>query len=123
MGVLHVAVIFEKVVLVATGSGIGPCISLIAGREMSCRILWSTPRPFETYNTRVVDAVRKADPDALIIDTKQQGRPDLVSLTHELYQQSGAEAIFVISNPTVTRKIVYGLESRGLPIFAPIFDS
>jgi hypothetical protein len=31
--------------------------------------------------------------------------------------------VFVLSNERVTRKVVYGLESRGVPAFGPIWDS
>lgn len=123
LGVLHVAPIFRKMVLVATGSGIGPIMSLLCKRDISCRILWSTPDPEITYKTAVIEHVRRADPEAIIINTTVAGRPDLVRQTYELYMASGAEACFIISNPKVTRRVVYALESRGVPIFAPIFDS
>jgi hypothetical protein len=123
MGVLHVAPIFKKMVLVATGSGIGPIMSLLNSRDVSCRILWSTPDPETTYQSGVIETVRRADPEAIIINTSVSGRPDLVRQTYELYLSSQAEVCFVISNPKVTRRVVYALESRGVPIFAPIFDS
>lgn len=123
MGVLHVAPIFKKVVLVATGSGIGPIMSLLCKKDVCSRILWSTPDPEVTYSREVVEIVRRADPEAIIINTTLSGRPDLVTRTYELYIASGAEAVFIISNPKVTRRVVYGLETRGVPIFAPIFDS
>lgn len=47
----------------------------------------------------------------------------MVKLTHRLYKEYNAEAVAVISNPKVTYKIIYGLTSRGVPAFAPIFDS
>ncbi|KIW36663.1 uncharacterized protein PV06_11081 [Exophiala oligosperma] len=123
IGVLHMASIFNKVVLVATGSGIGPLLSLTNHRHPACRIIWSTPDPIATYSTSIVTKVREADPDAMIINTTESGRPDLVRHIHRLYSTSGSEAIFLVSNPQTTRKVVYELESRGLPIFAPIFDS
>ena len=123
IGVLHVAQIFQKVILVATGSGIGPVLSYLSKRDINCRILWSTPDPGATYSASVIRNVRDADPDAVIINTTVAGRPDLVRHTYQLYAATGAEAVFVISNPRVTRRLVYALESRGVPIFAPIFDS
>ena len=123
-GVLHIAPIFKSMVLVATGSGIGPILALLVGRCIKCRILWSTKDPLKTYRQRIVDDVLRADPEAIIINTSGgRARPDLVQGAHDLYKDSNAEAIFVISNPLVTRKVVLGLESRGLPAFAPIFDS
>ena len=122
-GVLHLAPIFKKLVLVATGSGIGPILGLLHARNLNARIIWSTPDPFQTYSSSIVEQIQQADPEALIINTSKSGRPDLVQEAYKLYRSSEAEAVFVISNPKVTRKVVYGLESRGIPAFAPIFDS
>ena len=112
-------------VLVATGSGIGPVLSLLqAKRKLGfIRLLWSTKDPIKTYGQRVMDNVMAADPNAVIINTSVDRRPNLLELAHGMYVDSQAEAVFVISNPRVTRKTVYGLESRGVPTFAPIFDS
>jgi len=40
---------------------------------------------------------------------------------YDLYLKSGAEAVFVISNPKLTRKVVYGMESRGVPGVSSLF--
>jgi hypothetical protein len=122
-GVLHVAKIFRKLILVATGSGIGPILSLLHARDLNCRILWSTPDPELTYKKGIINHVRRGDPDAIIINTTVSGRPNLVQQAYDLYKDYDAEAVFIISNPRVTRKFVYALESRGVPTFAPIFDS
>lgn len=122
-GVLRMAEVFKRVVLVTTGSGIGPCLSMLVSHPMPCRILWSTPNPLQTYGESIIEGVAKADPDALIINTRASGRPDMVALTYHLFLESKAEAVFVISNPVLTRKVVYGMESRGIPAYGPIWDS
>jgi hypothetical protein len=35
----------------------------------------------------------------------------------------GCEGVVVISNQRVTKKVVYGLESRGVAAYGAIFDS
>jgi len=70
-----------------------------------------------------MNAVLKADPDAIVWNTRTLGRPDMVALTYQLVQQSNAEAVFIISNPKVTKKVVYGMETRGIPAYGAIFDS
>jgi hypothetical protein len=122
-GVLHIAPIFKSMVVVATGSGIGPVLSLLYARGITCRILWSTKDPETTYQRNIIDHVMLADPNAVILNTTSGGRPDLIQEAYKMYVTSGAEAVFIISNPRVTRKAVYALESRGVPTFAPIFDS
>ncbi|KAL8662792.1 MAG: hypothetical protein Q9202_004393 [Teloschistes flavicans] len=122
-GILRMAIVFRRIVLVATGSGIGPCLSMLVSHPMPCRLLWSTPNPEQTYGENIMEAVCKADPDAMIINTRASGRPDIVALTYHLYVQSNAEAVFCISNNNLTRKVVYGMESRGIPAYGPIWDS
>ena len=123
-GAIRVATLFQPVVVVATGSGIAPCLSLFTGAPQTrCHVLWSAPRPLETFGQPVLDMVLKKDADATIIDTRKLGRPDLVREAYQIYSAVGAEAVIVISNAAVTRKVVYGLESRGVPAFAPVFDS
>ncbi|KAK1967384.1 tat pathway signal sequence [Colletotrichum sublineola] len=152
-GVLRVAGLFEPCIVVATGSGIGPCLSLFVQKpDHPVRIVWSTQRPVETYGQSVIDALYRADPEAVIIDTRKTGRPDLVAITYRIWEASRrrsrpalglaqgeggdaaaaaargkktgpCEAVVIISNQKVTRKVVYGLESRGIPAYGAIFDS
>jgi hypothetical protein len=91
--------------------------------QTRCRVIWSTPNPMATYGESIVNAVKDVDPRALIWDTRKEGRPDLVRMAYEMYVAEQAEAVFVISNPKLTRKVVYGMESRGIPAFGPVWDS
>ena len=122
-GALYMAQMFRRVLLVATGSGIAPILGLISIKNIEYRILWSTPDPATVFSPNIIDLVKTADPNALIWDTKKMGRPRLVEEAYQLYLSSGAESVWIISNASVTKKFVYGLESRGVPTFAPIFDS
>ena len=150
-GVLRVAGMFEPVLIIATGSGIAPCMSLFVQKpDHPVRIIWSTPDPEKTYGQAVIDTIYKADPHALIIDTKKTGRPDLVRIAYRVWESSKwegrreftlgrsssfresgdrrkplgqCEAAVIISNARVTRKVVYGLESRGVRAYGAIFDS
>ncbi|KAF5356578.1 hypothetical protein D9758_008246 [Tetrapyrgos nigripes] len=122
-GLLFTSKLFKRIVVVATGSGIGPCLSLLYADVTPRRVLWSTPNPSTTFGDKIVEAVTKADPNALIWNTRPQGRPDMIKLTWQLVQESNAEAVFIISNPKITRKVVYGMESRGIAAYGAIFDS
>lgn len=124
-GVMGLSLIFKRVVVVTTGSGIGPCLSILASpvRKTQCRVLWSSPSPQAIFGDEIVTCVRRVDPLARIVDTKVEGRPNMVLLAYQLYVESGAEAVFVISNPSLTKKIIYGMESRGVPAFGPVWDS
>ncbi|TAQ86381.1 hypothetical protein B7494_g5305 [Chlorociboria aeruginascens] len=122
-GLLYTSRLFKCIVVVATGSGIGPCLSLIVADITPRRILWSTRDPETTYGPGIVDAVKKSDPNAVIWNTSKKGYPDIVQETYKLVFESSAEAVFVISNPKVTEKVVFGMQTREIPAYGAIFDS
>ncbi|KAL1879834.1 hypothetical protein Daus18300_001672 [Diaporthe australafricana] len=122
-GVLRMAPLFNKIVLVATGSGIGPCLPVIMAKKVPCRIFWSTPAPEKTFGKKIIDAIYETDPEAVIWNTREQGRPNMALEAYKLYRASDAECVCIISNGPVTSKLVYDLESRGVPAFGPIWDS
>ncbi|KAF4957600.1 hypothetical protein FSARC_11239 [Fusarium sarcochroum] len=122
-GVLAIAPLFKKIVLVATGSGIGPCMPVIMERRVPCHVVWSTKNPLATYGQEILDTIIACDSQAIIWDTDDKGRPDLTKLAYQAYKESGAECVCIISNRATTAKLVYQLESRGIPAFGPILDS
>jgi len=123
-GVLCMAKLFRKVVIVTTGSGIGPCLGVMQDiPSTSVRVIWSTPTPYNTYGPNIINSIKAVDDEAIIWDTKMLGRPNLVQMAWELYLKTGAEAVFVISNPSLTKRLVYAMESRGVPAFGPVWDS
>jgi hypothetical protein len=124
-GVLRISTMFSPVIIVATGSGIGPCLGLFNGfPNLPCRVLWSAKTPEQTYGKDIVNAVRQADQNAVIIDTNSTAvRPDMLDEAKKMYRKSNAEAIVVISNPKLTHEVVHGLECEGIPAFGPIWDS
>lgn len=122
-GVLRIAPLFKAIVLVATGSGIGPCLPVIYARAVPTRIFWSTPNPQDNFGEEIIQAIMDADEAAVIHNTKTMGRPDMVAITYKLLKESRAEAVCVISNKKLTQMIVYAMESRGIPAFGAIFDS
>ena len=71
----------------------------------------------------ILRSVMRADREAIIVDTKETGHPDLPALTWAVMEQVAAEAVIVISNPKVTKMVVFELERRGVAAFGAIFDS
>ncbi|RDW63016.1 integral membrane protein TmpA [Aspergillus mulundensis] len=116
--------VYKRVVVVTTGSGIGPCLSFLGDENRpSLRVIWQTRAPKRTYGKEVLNLVGRMDPNPVIIDTNSSGRLDMVPLIRQIAREHDAEAICVISNPFVTKKVVYELESMGIPAYGPIFDS
>lgn len=124
-GVLSLSCLYARVVILTTGSGIGPSLSSLLDRphHQAARLVWSTRSPRATYGADVLALVEKADPDALVLDTDEMGRPDLLQVAYAMYVETRAEAVFVLSNEKVTRMVVGGLEERGVPAYGPIWDS
>ncbi|KAJ4250659.1 hypothetical protein NW762_011918 [Fusarium torreyae] len=122
-GVMRIATLFNRLVVIATGSGIGPLLGHIVQQSCPTQLIWSTPRPEETFGKELVSQVRTAVPDSIIWDTKAQGRPDLVRMGYNLAKSFDAEAVIIIANEKITKKVVYGLETRGIPAYGAIWDS
>lgn len=122
-GMARVGLLFSRVLYVATGSGIGPCLPHFLAKEVPSHLFWSTRTPADTFGENFVNEILEAVPDAVIHDTVKLGKPDMVERTYALWKHFNCEAVVVISNQKLTRKIVYGMESRGIPAFGAIWDS
>ncbi|KAK1472425.1 AMP-binding enzyme [Colletotrichum cuscutae] len=122
-GVMRIATCFNRVVVIATGSGIGPLLGHIQQPSCATQLIWSTPKPEQTFGKPLLDAIKKKIPNAVIHDTKISGRPDLVKMGYNLVQSFNAEAVIIIANEKITKKVVYGLETRGVPAYGAIWDS
>lgn len=123
VGVANVRKLFTKVVIVATGSGIGPVLGHLLDDSVPARLVWVTRNPRQTYGDAFVDEIEAAQPDATVWDTGALGKPDVLQLAYAAYIQSGAEAVICVANRTVTWQVVHGLERCGIPAFGPIWDS
>jgi hypothetical protein len=121
----HIVVkkLFKKVVIVATGSGIAPALGHLLAAQAPTQLVWSTRDAATTYGAGLVGEILTAQPDAIIWNTDDLGRPDTLRLAYQAYITSGAEAVICISNKKLTWDVVHGLEQRGIPAFGPIWDS
>lgn len=122
-GVANIEVLFTKVVYVATGSGIGPCLPHLLAAQVPSRLVWATRDPRTTYGDALVDEILAAQPQAVVWDTSRDGKPDMVALAYAAYRDFGAEAVICISNKKLTWQVVHGLERRGIPAYGAIWDS
>ncbi len=122
-GVANIEVLFKRVVYVATGSGIGPCLPHLLANEVPSCLVWSTRNPRKTYGDELVDEILESSPDAVVWDTSAQGKPDLVKLALEAYHRFDAEAVICIANQPLTQKVVYEMECMGIPAYGAIWDS
>ncbi|WP_207893775.1 hypothetical protein [Tenacibaculum sp. M341] len=122
-GVGNVDKLFNKVIWVATGSGIGPCLPHLLLNETPSVLIWSTRSPEKTYGEDLVNEIKKVQPNAIIWNTDEKGKPDLVKLTYKVCKEFNAEAIICISNQSLTQKVVHNMEYLGIPAYGAIWDS
>lgn len=122
-GVARIEELFTKVVYVGTGSGIGPIMPHLFKGLVPNRLIWSTRAPRKTYGDQLVDEIEAHTENPVIWDTDAKGKPDLSALALRAVRESGAEAVIVISNQRLTRKVVYDMESQGIPAYGAIWDS
>lgn len=122
-GVMRIATLFKRIVLVGTGSGIGPLLGHIQQNPADMQLIWSTPNPEKTFGEDMCNTIRRRVPGAIIHDTKILGRPDLVKMAYNAAKAMDAEAVIIIANEKITKKVVYGLETRGINAFGAIWDS
>jgi hypothetical protein len=122
-GVANIEKLFTKVVYVATGSGIGPCLPHLLAQEVPAHLVWATRSPRTTYGDALIDEILSVQPDANIWDTSVHGKPDMVALAYGACTSFGAEAVICISNKKLTWQVVHGLERRGIPAYGAIWDS
>ncbi|MFI6743523.1 hypothetical protein ACIBI9_62550 [Nonomuraea sp. NPDC050451] len=122
-GVANIETLFTKVVYVATGSGIGPCLPHLLAAKVPSRLVWSARRHRKTYGDALVDEILAVQPDAVLWDTAEHGKPDMVRLAYAAYAEFGAEAVICISNKKLTWQVVHGMERRGIPAYGAIWDS
>ncbi|KAJ6143143.1 hypothetical protein N7471_002596 [Penicillium samsonianum] len=116
--------VFDRIIIVTTGSGIGPCLGFLGDPNRPLiKVIWQTRNPVKTYGQDVIDLVHKMGPDPIIFDTSRDGRVDMLPIVRQQVKEFKAEAVFVISNPKMTQDIVYEFESQGIPAYGPIFDS
>jgi hypothetical protein len=122
-GVANIEVLFKRVVYVATGSGIGPCMTHLLHKRLPMYLIWATKNPVKTYGQPLVDEILRAVPDAVIWDTDTHGKPNLAAMALEAVSKFRAEAVIVIANRRLTENVIQAVELQGIPGYGAIFDS
>ncbi len=122
-GVARIEDLFTKVVYVGTGSGIGPILPHLLKRKVPNRLVWSTRSPRATYGDAIVDEIEAHTENPVIWDTDEHGKPNLTTLALQAVRETGAEAVIVIANQKLTRRVVHDMESLGIPAYGAIWDS
>jgi ferredoxin-NADP reductase len=131
---------WDRVLVVATGAGIGPVVSFLGsvernrGTEKLVKVLWCARNPFSAEWEDVRRAIDRVDSTPWILESKSNSkysgrsgsrnrRPDLLEESKAVAREYGIQACFVVGNKTVTDMIVGGLKRVGVPAYGAVFDS
>ncbi|RYN64989.1 hypothetical protein AA0119_g11511 [Alternaria tenuissima] len=127
---LSFAPLFNSLLLVATGAGIGPLLSLLSspaiahmrkqGRQV--RVMWCVYDPNAVRWRFVQDIIRRVDQQPKIFDSRN-GRPDVAHEAELMKRRCYLEAVMVVSNAKLTREVVEAIKGNGGAAYGAVFDS
>ncbi|XP_026397274.1 adenylate-forming reductase 06235-like [Papaver somniferum] len=107
-GLPYLVNMYERVVLVATGSGI-------------CVFLSFLLQPSRADIQEMMSGFPK---DKVIVhDTAVLGRPNVAKMSIDAAKKWDAQVVVVTSNPEGSRDVVDACKGAGIPAFGPIWDS
>jgi hypothetical protein len=119
-GFMYHAQAYRRVLMVATGAGIGPVLPyLLSSPPVEFECLWIGRRHRAAMGTDLVDRVL-ASGSVTLIDTSR-GRPDIGVCVADMARRF--DAVFVVSNEAVRDVVARTCESLGVPWYGPTFDS
>ncbi|XP_074373495.1 adenylate-forming reductase 03009-like [Apium graveolens] len=124
-GLPYLVNLYERVVLVATGSGICVFLSFLMqpSRTEVC-LVWVAKGVEQNFGTEIKNYVSGFPKDRVIVhDTDVLGRPNVAEMSVDVAKKWKAEVVIVTSNPEGSRDVVHACKASGIPAFGPIWDS
>ncbi|KAK4796330.1 hypothetical protein SAY86_028656 [Trapa natans] len=124
-GLPYLVNMYDRVLLVATGSGICVFLSfLLQPCRASVCLLWVAKGVEQNFGSEIKEMVSGHPRDKVIVhDTAVHGRPNLSNMSIETAKKWRAEVVIVTSNPEGSRDVVNACKSAGITAFGPIWDS
>ncbi|CDY69449.1 BnaAnng30480D [Brassica napus] len=125
-GLPYLVNLYDKVLLVATGSGICVFLSfLMQQSKAEVYLIWVAKGLDDNFGTEIVNRIRDyPHQDRIIVhDTAILGRPNVSEMTVKASKKFGAQVVIVTSNPEGSRDVVNACKASGVPAFGPIWDS
>ncbi|KAL4563288.1 hypothetical protein LXL04_027328 [Taraxacum kok-saghyz] len=124
-GLPYLVNMYNRVLVVATGSGICVFLSFLLqqGAADVC-LLWVAKGIEQNFGKEIQEWVSRHPKEKVIVhDTAVMGRPDVSEMSVVAAKKWGAEVVIVTSNPEGSRDVVNACKSKGIPAFGPIWDS
>ncbi|XP_015161138.1 uncharacterized protein [Solanum tuberosum] len=124
-GLPYLVNMYNRVLVVATGSGICVFLSfLLQPSAANVCFLWVTKGVEQNYGKEIKEMLSGHSKEKVIIhDTALLGRPNVSEMSVEAARKWRAEVVIVTSNPEGSRDVVNACKKSGIPAFGPIWDS
>ncbi|CAI0542211.1 unnamed protein product [Linum tenue] len=134
-GLPYLTDMYNRVLLVATGSGICVFLSfLLQDCEAEVCVLWVTKGVEQNFGVEIAgmmmrsgdlegEKTKRKKKKVIVHDTAVLGRPNVSRMSVEAAKDWGAEVVIVTSNPEGSRDVVKACKGAGIPAFGPIWDS
>ncbi|RWW13173.1 hypothetical protein GW17_00023132 [Ensete ventricosum] len=124
-GLPYLVNMYNRVVLLATGSGICVFLSFILQPTAAeVRLVWVTKGVEQNFGREIKEILsRQPKEKVLVHDTAVLGRPNVAQVAVEAARDWEAEVVVVTSNPQGSRDVIRACNKAGIPAFGPIWDS
>nr|GMD06794.1 adenylate-forming reductase 03009 [Ipomoea batatas] len=124
-GLPYLTNMYNRILLVATGSGICVFLSfLLQPCSAEVCLLWVTKGVEQNFGEEIKGMLSGHPKEKVIIhDTAVLGRPNVSQMSVDTAKRWGAEVVIVTSNPEGSRDVVDACKASGIAAFGPIWDS
>lgn len=124
-GLPYLTNMYDRVLLVATGSGICVFLSfLLQPCKADVCLLWVTKGVEQNFGREIKEWMSGHPKDKVIVhDTAVLGRPNVSEMSVAAAKNFGAEVVIVTSNPEGSKDVVDACKGAGIAAFGPIWDS
>ncbi|XP_008439758.2 adenylate-forming reductase 06235 [Cucumis melo] len=124
-GLPYLVNMYERALVVATGSGICVFLSFLLQRSRAdVYLVWVAKGIEENFGKEIKGMVNGYPKEKVVVhDTAVLGRPNVAELTVKAAGEWKTEVVIVTSNPEGSRDVVNACKSSGIAAFGPIWDS
>uniref|UniRef100_A0A7N2LRB4 Adenylate-forming reductase n=1 Tax=Quercus lobata TaxID=97700 RepID=A0A7N2LRB4_QUELO len=125
VGLPYLVNMYDRVLLVSTGSGICVFLSfLLQPCSVDVRLIWVAKGIEQKFGKEIKEMVSGWPKDKVIVhDTAVFGRPNLSQLSIDAARNWSTKVVIVTRNPEGSRDVVNACKAAGISAFGPIWDS
>ncbi|XP_029129615.1 adenylate-forming reductase 06235 [Cajanus cajan] len=124
-GLPYLVNLYQRVLLVATGSGICVFLSfLLQPSKADVCLVWVAKDIELNFGKEIRELVNKYPKEKVIVhDTAICGRPNVAEMSVNAAIRWNVEVVIVTSNPEGSRDVLRACKRANIPAFGPIWDS